>query len=108
MTRAEEILNKSTLDEAAAKLTVRIRNKKVQRKLICPPFFKKHGMACLKLTASDAKKLTRMRKKQFKRKMRQKIKQIIKKRAVSMGIRGAIVGDKDIKIDDKGSRNDKS
>ena len=109
MNRAEDLLQKyAEFDEAAAKFTVRIRKGKVQRKLVCPTFFKRTGMACLKLPASDARKISKLRKKQFKRKIRQKLNRIIKKRARSMGIRAAIIGDKDIKIDDKGSANDKS
>jgi hypothetical protein len=107
MSRAQDILEQIyDLDEAGAKLTLRIRKGKVQRKLVCPPFFKKTGMACLKLTASDARKLTKMRKKQFKKKMRQKLNTILKKRARSMGIRQSVVGD--VAIDDKGSADDKS
>lgn len=102
MTRAEEIL--SRIDEKGAKLKLRIRKGKVQRKLVCPPFFKKEGMACFKLTASEARKLSRLRKKQFKRKMRQRLGVILKKRARSMGIRQSVVGD--VQIDDKGKASD--
>ena len=56
----------------------------------------------------DATKLSKRRKKQFKRKIKMKLNAIIKKRARSLGIRRAIIGDKDIKFDDKGSANDKS
>jgi hypothetical protein len=107
MSRAQDILEQMyDLDEAGAKLTLRIRKGKVQRKLICPPFFRKEGMACIKLTASEQRKLTKLRKKQFKRKMRQKLNMILKKRARSLGIRQAVVGD--VAIDDKGATDDKS
>lgn len=107
MSRAKDILQYTNyMDEEGAKLIVRVRNKRVQRKLVCPKFFKKNGMACLKLTASEAKKLSKLRKKQFKRKMRQKIKRILKKRAISMGIRGNVVDKTAIKIDDKGGSNE--
>ena len=103
MSRAEEIL--SHVDEAGAKLKLRIRNGKVQRKLVCPKFFKKDGMACFKLTATEAKTLSKKRKKTWKRKLRQKFNIILKKRARSLGIRKAVIGD--IQIDDKGGDNDK-
>lgn len=102
MSRARDILQYTDyLNEEGAKLIVRIRDKRVQRKLVCPKFFKKEGMACLKLTASDARKISKLHKKAWKRKMRSKIKRIIKKRAISMGIRDAV-----IKIDDKDSGNE--
>jgi hypothetical protein len=107
MSRASDILQHvDYLNEEGAKLIVRVRNKKVQRKLVCPKFFKKNGMACLKLTASDAKKLSKMRKKQYKKKMRQKIKTILKKRAISQGIRQSVVDKTPIKIDDKGGSDE--
>lgn len=101
MTRAEELLQQHDgLDEEGAKLTLRIRKGKVQRKLICPKFFKRTtGTACLKLTASEARKLSKMRKKQFKRKMRTKLAMMLKKRTRSLGIRKSVVGD--VAIDDK-------
>ena len=103
MSRAKDILKTiNNLDEAGAKLIVRVRNKKVQRKLVCPKFFKKKGMACIKLTAGEARQLSKLRKKQFKRKMKTKLKQILRKRAISMGFRGTAVPD--VAIDDKGAK----
>lgn len=109
MNRAQSILKYiDHIDEEGAKLIVRIRDKKVQRKLVCPKFFKRNGMACLKLTASDAKKLSKLRKKQFKKKIRRKLAMILKKRARSMGIHNVVLGTRDIKVDDQGGDYDKS
>ena len=110
MSRASDILDLAqNIDEVGAKLILRVRNKKVQRKLVCPKFHKKDGMACIKLTASEANKLSKMRKKQFKRKMKQKLRQILRKRAKSMGFRQtAVPGTSSIKIDDKGGNSEPS
>jgi len=107
MSRAINILQYvDYLNEEGAKLIVRIRDKKVQRKIVCPKFFRKEGMACLKLTASDAKKISKLHKRAWKKKMRFKIKRILKKRAISMGIRGSVIDHTGVKIDDKGGSNE--
>lgn len=111
MSRANDILQYvEYLNEEGAKLVVRVRNKQVQRKLICPKFFKKEGMACLKLTNPEAKKVSKLHKKAWKKKLRFKIKQILRKRAISLGIRNSVISktiDKaPIAIDDKGGSND--
>ena len=95
------------MSEAGAKLVLRVRNKKIQRKLVCPKFHKrvKDGQACIKLTASEANKLSKLRKKQYKRKMKQKLRQILRKRAASLGFRANAIPD--IGIDDN-SKYDKT
>ena len=102
MSRAEDILNQLEMDEAAAKFIVRVRKGRLQRKLVCPPFFRKTGLSCLKLPAMEVRKLSKLRKKQFKRKIKMKLNRLMRKRAKSMNIRARLIGDKDIKIDNEG------
>jgi hypothetical protein len=95
MNRAQYIarlVEEKEVNEGTPKLTARFRGGKLQRKLVCPKFFKKKGMACLKLTAAEAKKLSKVRKKVFKRKLRMKLARILKKRAISMQKREIILG----------------
>ena len=106
MSRAREILEQiddiEQVDEVAAKFIARIRHGKLQRKFVCPKFFKKKGLACMKLPAAEAKKLSKLRKKVFKRKLKMKLNRMLKKRARSMLKREIQIGK--VSVDVKGGQ----